>query len=324
MSVTSRTCQRGVGLFSLLMLFCVARAAESESEALARAKLANQSRDFATSVAIYQDWSRRGSAAATRFLGLMYWSGYGVAKDRQRACDLYAEAEKKADPSGTELLGDCYFHGDGRSRDYSKSAVLYGRASERGMPQADCALGNQYLLGLGVPKDPAKAFSLCRLSAERGAADAETDLGQMYLSGTGVERDPQQAALWFQKAMDQGQSNGNAALLLGKMRWNGDGVERNHDLAASAWLVAAQHGNTAAPALLSKYYFAASIVAESKQIRVNPATKAVYWGTLATRVDPDPAAREASQKLVDMLLGAAPTLKARADALFASSDIPPL
>ena len=111
-------------------LYGLVEAAESESEALERARLANQSGDFAASVAIYQDWSQRGSTAATRFFGLMYWSGYGVAKDRRRACDLYAEAEKKADPGGTELLGDCYFHGDGRPQDYSRSAALYARTSE--------------------------------------------------------------------------------------------------------------------------------------------------------------------------------------------------
>ena len=144
----------------------------------------------------------------------------------------------------------------------------------------------------------------------------------MYLSGTGVERDPQEAARWLQKAMDQGQNN--AALLLGKMRWNGDGVERDHDLAASAWLIAVQHGNQSAPTLLAQYYFAASIVADTRQIRTEPGTKAVYWGIVATRVDPDPAARQTSQKLVHMLLGVAPSLKAKADALLASPGIPPL
>jgi TPR repeat protein len=300
-----------------------ASAAEIESEALARARTANQAQDFATSLAIYREWSQRGSGAATTALGLMYWSGAGVVKDHQRACDLFAEAEKRSDPNGTELFGDCYFHGDGRPQDYSQSAALYTRASERGVAQADCALGNQYLLGFGVTKDPVKAFSLCRKGAERGVADAQTDLGQMYLSGTGVERSPEQAARWFQKAMDQGQDNGNAALLLGKMRWNGDGVERNHDLAASAWLVAAQHGNRSAPVLLAKYYFAASI-AEPNQIRVEPGTKAIYWATVATHVEADPAARQESQKLLDMLLRSAPSLKARADDMLASRTIPPL
>lgn len=127
---------------------------------------------------------------------------------------------------------------------------------------------------------------------------------------------------WFQKAMDQGQ--GNAALFLGTMHWNGDGVERNHDLAASAWYIAAQHGNQSAPALLAKYYFVSSLVAEKKEVRVVPGTKTIYWATVATRVDPDPGARQASQKLIEMLAGLAPTLKGKADEMLAGPSIPPL
>jgi TPR repeat protein len=131
-----------------------------------------------------------------------------------------------------------------------------------------------------------------------------------------------EAARWFQKAMDQGQ--GNAALFLGTMHWNGDGVERNHDLAASAWHVAAQHGNPSAPALLAKYYFVTSLVAEKKEVRVLPGAKTIYWATVATRVDPDSAARQASQKLIDLLLGVAPTLKGKADEMLAGPAVPPL
>src|SRR6185437_692097 len=139
----------------------VVRAAESETEAMARARSANQASDYATSLALYQEWSQRGSGAATTFLGMMYWQGLGVAQNRTLACDTFARAETRSDPNGTELLADCYFHGDGRPQDYGRSAALYSRASERGAPQADCALGNQYLQGLGVPRDSAKAFSLC-------------------------------------------------------------------------------------------------------------------------------------------------------------------
>jgi hypothetical protein len=189
------------------------------------------------------------------------------------------------------------------------------------MAQADCALGNQFQLGLGVAKDLAKAFSLCKHSAELGAPDAQTDLGQMYLTGQGVPRDPQEAARWFRSAMDQGQAN--AALQLGKMFWNGDGVERDHKQAAEAWFVAAQHRNVSAPALLAKYYFVGALSSgQNRVIVVEPATKAVYWGTVAARVDPDPAARQESERLVGMLLNFAPSLKATVDAMLAD-PLPP-
>ena len=123
MRKTSTTFGTSLGLW-ILLSSSLAQAAESESEALARARAANQARDFATSVAIYQEWRQRGSAAASTLLGLMYWSGTAVATDHQRACNLFAEAEKRGDPSGTELLADCYYHGDGRPQDYTQSAAL--------------------------------------------------------------------------------------------------------------------------------------------------------------------------------------------------------
>ena len=51
--------------------------AESESEALTRARAANTARDFATSIAIYQEWRQRGSGEASMLLGLMYWGALG-------------------------------------------------------------------------------------------------------------------------------------------------------------------------------------------------------------------------------------------------------
>lgn len=307
----------------VLSISCGSLAAtvESETDEIAKATAANKSKDYATSMAIYRRLADQGSAHAPAMMGLLYFAGSGVPRDHTRACDYFAVSEQKGDPIGTELLADCFFKGEGRTQDYSQSAILYTKASALGFPMADCALGNQYLRGLGVEKDEAKAAALCRKSAERGVADAQTDLGQMYLMGAGVEKNLPEAAGWFQKAVDQGQAN--AALLLGTMYWNGDGVERNHEQAARIWHISALHGNTSAPAHLTKYYFASSIVFEQKQVRIDPARKAMYWGIVATRVDPDPAAREESQKLVDMLVGAAPSLKPTVETMLDTPTPPP-
>jgi TPR repeat protein len=197
---------------------------------------------------------------------------------------------------------------------------LYERASTRGVAIADCALGNQYLRGLGVVKNQAKAALLCRHSADRGVAVAQADLGQMYLLGEGLERDLPEAAHWFQKAVEQGQAN--AALMLGKMFWNGDGVERSHEQAARMWQISAEHGNPSAPALLAKYYFAAAIIPADKRPLAEPGSKAAYWGIVATRVDPDSAVRTASQKIVDILLSAAPDLKPKVEGMLATPTPP--
>ena len=305
----------------LVTVSCASHAGtiENESDAMAKAVAANKAKDYAASMAIYRKLADEGSAAAPAMIGLLYFAGAGVPRDSARACDFFAIAEKKADPNGTELLADCFFKGEGRPKDYAQSARLYEEASVRGVAIADCALGNQYLGGLGVEKDQAKAAALCRKSADRGVANAQTDLGEMYLTGQGVEKNLPEAAGWFQKAAEQG--NANAAFLLGTMYWNGDGVERDHEQAGKRWYLSATRGNTSAPARLAKYYFAASVAAD-KRIVIEPASKAAYWGTLATHVDPNPTAQTESQKLVDLLLNAAPSLKPKVETMLAASTPP--
>jgi uncharacterized protein len=296
-----------------------ASAVETESDAMTRAVAANKARDFATSMAIYRKLADDGSAAAPAMIGLLYFAGAGVPRDNTKACDYFAISEKKADPNGTELLADCFFKGEGRAKDYTQSARLYQEASARGVAIADCALGNQYLAGLGVQKDQTKAAALCRKSADRGVAKAQTDLGQMYFMGQGVEKNLVDAAGWFEKAADQGDAN--AAFILGTMYWNGDGVERDHEQAGKRWYLSAQRGNTSAPARLAKYYFGTSITAD-KRIVIDSALKAAYWGTVATHVDPNLAVQTESQKLVDLLLNAAPSLKPKVETMLATPTPP--
>jgi uncharacterized protein len=297
----------------------LAAALESESDAMAKATAANKAKDYATSMAIYRKLADAGSAAAPAMIGVLYFAGAGVPRDNTKACDFYAISEKKGDPNGTELLADCFFKGEGRSQDYARSAHLYEEASARGVTTADCALGNQYLLGLGVHKDEAKAAALCRKSADRGVANAQTDLGQMYFMGQGVQKNLTEAAGWFRKAADQG--NANAAFMLGTMYWNGDGVERDHEQAGKRWYQSALQGNASAPARLAKYYFGRSVTPD-KQIVVEAASKTAYWATLAAQADPDPSIKTDSQKLVDMLINAAPSLKHQLETMLAASTPP--
>jgi TPR repeat protein len=304
-----------------LLLACSSHAGTTETDAdeLSKAVAANKAHDYATSMAMYRKLVDQGNVAAPALIGLLYFAGAGVPRDIVKACDFYAISEQKADPNGTELLADCFFKGQGRPQDYTQSARLYQEASARGVAIADCALGNQYLGGLGVPKDQAKAAALCRKSADRGVPQAQTDLGQMYFMGQGVEKNLAEAAGWFEKAADHGDAN--AAFILGTMYWNGDGVERNHDQSGKRWYQSATKGNTSAPARLAKYYFGTSVTPD-KRIVIDAASKAAYWGTVATRVDPTPAVQTESQKLVDLLLNAAPDLKPKLETMLATPAPP--
>jgi TPR repeat protein len=96
----------GTALLCIISFASHAETIESEADALAKAKTANQAKDYATSTAIYRRLADQGSAAAPALLGLMYFTGRGVPRDHTRACDFYAVPEQRGDPSGTELLAD--------------------------------------------------------------------------------------------------------------------------------------------------------------------------------------------------------------------------
>jgi TPR repeat protein len=138
----------------------------------------------------------------------------------------------------------------------------------------------------------------------------------MYLTGQGVQRSPREAARWFARAVKQG--NSTAAILLGRMYWNGDGVAHDHERAAQVWLIAAREHNASAPALLADYYFTlAAASAQQHVLLMKPALRAVYWGELAIRVDPDTAAQQKGKRLVEMLLSVAPALGEKANVMLA-------
>jgi TPR repeat protein len=316
------TTQKLLLLVLTALSFCsIAAHAQTEADALARAKAANERKDYVTSFAIYRDLNDKGSAIGARMLGLFYWSGLATAIDRNRACGYFAIAQDRGDATGIELLADCYFHGDGVKQDYVKSAGLYSQAIKSGMAKGYCALGNQYLNGLGVEKNEAKAAALCRKGADLGDADAQTDLGQMYLQGQGVAQSFTESAKWFQKAVDQQQVN--AFVLLATQYWNGDGVQRDRDRAASLYLFAAMHGHKKAPAALTKYYFLTGVVPAERRIVEPSATKAVFWAEVTARVEPDPSARDESTKLENLILSVEPAIKAKVDALLAAHRYPP-
>jgi TPR repeat protein len=107
------------------------------------------------------------------------------------------------------------------------------------------------------------------------------------------------------------------------MYWNGDGVDKDRDRAAKLFRESALNGNKSAPALLAEYYFTkAAAHASEQRIEREPAIKMIYWGMVATRSDPDTAARQESQRLMNMLLAVAPDLKTKAEAMISTSVVP--
>jgi hypothetical protein len=65
--------------------------AQTEAEALADAKAANERKDYVAALAIYIVLHDRGSAEGATMVGLMYWGGLGVQTGHRRRLPLFRD-----------------------------------------------------------------------------------------------------------------------------------------------------------------------------------------------------------------------------------------
>jgi tetratricopeptide (TPR) repeat protein len=121
----------------------------------------------------------------------------------QKTEDGYTSPEQR-DAWTQNNLGDLYYYGYGVVQDYQKAAEWYRKAAEQGSASGQCNLGFMYTNGYGVTKDYSKAVEWYRKAAEQGNADGENNLGIMYENGYGVAKDRQKAMEWYGKAVEQG------------------------------------------------------------------------------------------------------------------------
>ena len=302
--------------------------AESDGEALQRARSAVRDGGYSVALEIFRRLEQSGNIEAARDLGQMYWSGYGVSQDRSKACDYFAQAEAAGDAKATERLALCFDNGDGRPLDYGRSAELFERATTRGVATAYFRLARLEDAGLGRPKNPARAAELCRIGADLGDPVAQASLGQMYLEGNGVTKDIPEGMRWLQKAAQQDLPDAN--FLLGLRYWDGQGVELDRRHAAEFFFAAATHGSHSAPAYLARYYYLQGFgtphrLDEQYQIKIvdAPAIASLFWGIIAAGNDPDAEVRSQMIKHVRLIESIVPQLQDPVRAMMAAGRWPP-
>jgi hypothetical protein len=152
--------------------------------------------DYATSLQLMKPLAEQGYAWAQRFLGVMYFNGFGVPKDYHEAVRLFRLAAAQGETTAQNNLGWMYQYGLGVRQDYDEAVRLYRLAVAQGNVLAQVNLGVMYFDGFGIPKDYHEAVRLYRLAVAQGssadaavartAARAAANLGLMYKNGLGV------------------------------------------------------------------------------------------------------------------------------------------
>lgn len=189
-------------------------------------------------VSWFEKSAKQGCAEAERMMGKIYYQGYYVERDDEKAFKWFEKASKKGDVEAVYFLGNCYRNGYGCEVDTEKARQCYRTAAEKGNASAQINYG--YLIET-VDYNLDEAVKWYLKAAEQGDMTAQYNLGQMNRTGRLGAVDFGAALEWYKKAAAQGQAD--AQNCLGSMYENGQGVEKNLSTAYEWYKKAARQGN---------------------------------------------------------------------------------
>lgn len=180
---------------------------------LKKARKAYRAGKYERAVKLFRRSSEDGNIVADWYLGHMYRTGRGVAKDDAVAYSYYGRVAEQFDPDeddqnrlkiivdATVRLADYQRAGvpgagikaspTMAARTYLKMATTYGH------PSAQFALGVMNIRGEGMKSNPKQGLKWLLSAARKRHAPAEAYLGELYWDGKLVRRDSTRALMWY-------------------------------------------------------------------------------------------------------------------------------
>lgn len=129
-------------------------------------------------------------------MGLFYFRGNGVEKDKEQAEKYFLESSKMGNEYADYNLGLLY----AEQKKYTDSEYRYRKAAEKQHDGAMNNLGRIYLYGFGIEADYGEAVKWFKEAAKRGNKPASYNLGICCYY---VEKNLRTAMTWFEKCMEQ-------------------------------------------------------------------------------------------------------------------------
>jgi len=100
-----------------------------------------------------------GDPYAQYRIGWIYYEGYGVPTDLDKALVWFEKSAAQGDPYAQYQLGEMYQFSDNISVDLEKAFTWYEKSAMQGNDYAQWRLGNMYYNGDSVPQDYIKAYA---------------------------------------------------------------------------------------------------------------------------------------------------------------------
>ena len=201
----------------------------------------------------YEKVAESGNAYLQRSMGDLYYNGYGVAQDYQKALEWYQKSMHNGSSWAMEKIAKCYEEGKGTEKDYEKALQLRRKAAELGYVVSIGKIGWHYHNGYGVAQDYQKAMEWYQKAAAQNDAVAQKNIGELYFYGQGVSEDYQKVMEWSQKAAAQ--NNSDAQNNIGVLYHMGLGVEQNYQKAMEWYQKAAAQNNDTAQYEIGVLYY---------------------------------------------------------------------
>jgi TPR repeat protein len=142
---------------------------------------------------------------------------------------------KKGDAKAQNEVGMMYYTGVGLARDVDQAVEWYERSAQQGDPEGQNKLGLMYEKGISVVQDDDMALSWYQQSAEQGFSTAQYNLARMYADADGDCRNDVLAKMWSDIAIANGLEHVQALSRLLEQRMTSSQLEESGRL-ASEWL----------------------------------------------------------------------------------------
>ena len=218
-------------------------------------------------IADLQKKADSGNADAQNRLGVLYWMGDGVNRDRTQAVQWYRKAARQGNADAMFNLGAAYYDGEGvatiddilayawfvlAGQAGSTSGADAAKRSQSEHPHAYddvCfAIGQLYERGEDLPKNIELASAWYRKAAQQGHVQAILGLATLAINAKdfGVARD------WCERAAKERAAGGYYCLAY--LNQHGLGGDQNLKAALKWYQDAAKMGNQAAMITLGKMF----------------------------------------------------------------------
>nr|WBF70220.1 putative sel1-like repeat-containing protein [Megavirus caiporensis] len=168
--------------------------------------------------------AKTGDSMAQYNLGEMYYQGFGVKKNIQKAIKWIIKSADQNNKYGLINLARFYEYGDGVLLDIDKAIKLLKNAACQNLPNAQYYLGRLYMIR--DPRNLELAFKYYQQAANQNHSYAQYWLAMQYRYGQGVTKDYQTGINWLTLSADQGLNS--AKISLAEMYISGIHIEQNY------------------------------------------------------------------------------------------------